>query len=503
MLLSSVGLDIPGGPPVIETSTIVISMTVGVVVTRRCRPCCRPGGRSKVPPIAALRDVAVDRSAGSKRRAVDRVSRSPPLGVAALLGGLERWRRWRSSASVRSSCSSASRCSDRCSLGRSRRVLGYPLAKLRGMSGVLARQNAMRNPKRTARTAASLMIGVGLVAFITIFAASAKTSIAGSLDNDYHGTHIVDSGAFDSSAGLQPRARRRRCARPPACAWCPKQRVTKAEVDGSATDILMAFDPTTIGAAVRSRHVEGDRSTSSAPTASPSRPKEATAHGWTLGDTRHGDLPERARRRSWSRPSTTTAPSGSVPSSSASTAFAGNVPTALDARVYVATDDAAALEAAARRYPTAEVLDKQGFLAEKNAEIDMMLKLIYAMLALAVLIALLGIANTLALSIYERKRELGLLRAVGMSRAQVRSSVRWESVIIALFGTALGLGIGVFFGWAMVGALSDQGIDTLTIPASGLLRRHRWAARSPVSAAAIMPARRAARLDVLKAVATG
>ena len=97
------------------------------------------------------------------------------------------------------------------------------------------------------------------------------------------------------------------------------------------------------------------------------------------------------------------------------------------------------------------MLDKQGFIDSKNANLDMFLNLVYGMLGLAVVIALLGIANTLALSIHERKRELGLLRAVGMSRAQVRSSVRWESVIIALFGTALGLGIGVFFGWAMVG----------------------------------------------------
>ena len=125
-------------------------------------------------------------------------------------------------------------------------------------------------------------------------------------------------------------------------------------------------------------------------------------------------------------------------SSSASRRSPATSPTQLDARVYVATDDAAALENAAAAYPTADVLDKHGFIAMQNAEIDMMLKLIYAMLALAVLIALLGIANTLALSIYERKRELGLLRAVGMSRAQVRSSVRWESVIIALFGTDSG-----------------------------------------------------------------
>ena len=131
----------------------------------------------------------------------------------------------------------------------------------------------------------------------------------------------------------------------------------------------------------------------------------------------------------------------------------------------------------------------------------MMLKLIYAMLGLAVVIALLGIANTLALSIHERKRELGLLRAVGMSRAQVRSSVRWESVIIALFGTALGLGVGMFFGWAMVGALADEGIGTLTIPTNGLLIVTVGAAFAGVAAAHV-PARRAARLDVLKAVAS-
>jgi putative ABC transport system permease protein len=106
----------------------------------------------------------------------------------------------------------------------------------------------------------------------------------------------------------------------------------------------------------------------------------------------------------------------------------------------------------------------------------------------------------LALSIHERARELGLLRAVGMSRAQVRSSVRWESVIIAMFGTALGLGIGAFFGWAMVKALADEGLDTLTIPVGQLVVVTAISALAGIGAA-IMPARRAARIDVLKAVA--
>jgi putative ABC transport system permease protein len=378
-------------------------------------------------------------------------------------------------------------------------MLGYPLTKLRGTSGVLAQQNAMRNPRRTARTASSLMIGVGLVAFIMIFAASAKTSMAGSMAKDYHGTHIVDSGAFDSSAGFSPElATTLRTTN--GVRLVSEQRITKAALDGSMTDMLMAFEPAEIGQLFDLGTITGslDQLGSDGMAV---EAKEATAHGWALGDTVTVTFPN------GTKPFTVKAIYDNGvewvgPEFVGIDGFAGNIPTALDARLYVATDDPAALSAAAADYPSAKVLDKQGFLDEKNAQMDMMLKLMYAMLTLAVVIALLGIANTLALSIFERKRELGLLRAVGMSRAQVRSSVRWEAVIIALFGTALGLAIGVFFGWATVGALSDQGVDTLTIPPTGLLVVTLGGAFAGV-AAAIVPARRAARLDVLKAVATG
>jgi putative ABC transport system permease protein len=116
-----------------------------------------------------------------------------------------------------------------------------------------------------------------------------------------------------------------------------------------------------------------------------------------------------------------------------------------------------------------------------------------------VLIALLGIANTLALSIFERTREIGLLRAVGMSRSQVRATIRWESVIIAVFGTTLGLAIGTFFGWATVRAMAGEGIDTLTIPVTSLAIVATIAALAGAFAA-IVPARRAARLHVLDAL---
>jgi putative ABC transport system permease protein len=182
-------------------------------------------------------------------------------------------------------------------------------------------------------------------------------------------------------------------------------------------------------------------------------------------------------------------------------AFEANLPNQLDYRIYVSASDANALHDAAAAYPSVDVLDKQGFIDSINADINKMLGLIYAMLALAIVIALLGIANTLALSIFERTRELGLLRAVGMARAQVRAAVRWEAVLIALFGTSLGLGVGTFFGWAMVRAMADEGISELSIPTGSLLVVTVVAAAAGIGAA-IMPARRAARLNVLKAIAS-
>jgi len=132
-------------------------------------------------------------------------------------------------------------------------------------------------------------------------------------------------------------------------------------------------------------------------------------------------------------------------------------------------------------------------------EIKQVLNLVYVLLAMALVIALFGIANTLALSVYERTREFGLLRAVGMSRAQVRSTVRWESVLIALLGTTLGTAIGLGFAWALVRALGDAGITTLSIPFRERGTIAVLAAGAAIVAAA-WPARRAAKLDVLGAI---
>ncbi len=337
------------------------------------------------------------------------------------------------------------------------RVLGAPLAHLRGMAGMLARENAVRNPKRTARTAASLMIGVALVSFIAIFAASAKSSLSSSVKEDYHGTHIVDSGAFDGSFGISPRLAEtlRHTA---GVSTVSEHRIASVEIDGESESYFSGYDTTTIATAFDLGHVEGDLASlgfDGIAVFVDEDDKDAPA----LGDTMMVTFP------SGTKPFVVRATFDNsdewVGSKFVSVAaFDANVPSPLDARVYVIADSASTIEQVADAYPIAEVLDKQGFVDSKNESIDMMLKLIYALLGLAVVIALLGITNTLALSIHERRREIGLLRAVGMSRSQVRSAVRYESVIIALFGTLLGLGVGFFFGWAMVGALKDQGIST-------------------------------------------
>jgi putative ABC transport system permease protein len=160
-----------------------------------------------------------------------------------------------------------------------------------------------------------------------------------------------------------------------------------------------------------------------------------------------------------------------------------------------------AIDTVIKAYPNAELQDRTEFKDAQAAQINQLLGLIYVLLALAVVIALIGIANTLALSIYERTRELGLLRAVGMSRRQLRSTVRWESVIISLLGTLLGLAIGLFFGWAVVEALADQGITKFAPPGGQLVLVVIIGGIAGVIAA-IGPARRAAKLDVLRAVSS-
>ena len=275
-------------------------------------------------------------------------------------------------------------------------------------------------------------------------------------------------------------------------------RVDPGVIDGSGTDLFSAFDATTVDEVFVARSVEGDLDSLGADGIAV---VDRRRRGEGLDARRHGP-----RRRSPSGDTTLVVEaiySGATDWVGSEfvdlEALRANGGDALDYRVYVSGDEDGDRRRGGRRTPRPTCSTRTGSSASSDGEIDTMLGLFYALLMLAVVIALLGIANTLALSIFERTRELGLLRAVGMARAQVRSTIRWESIIIAVFGTTLGLAIGTFFGWAIVKAMADQGIDTLTIPVGSLAVVTAIAAVAG-AVAAVLPARRAAKLDVLHAL---
>ncbi len=486
-LLSALGVDIPLDRLQISTATVLGSILVGVVIT--VAAAVLPARRaSRIAPIAALRDIAQDRSALSAPRVVGGAL-TTLAAVAILLVG-------RHAADITTVGIGALVLLVAVTilgpiLARPvAALLGTPIAHLRGTAGAIARQNAMRNPKRTARTASSLMIGVALVSFLAIFAASAKSSGAGAFRDDFRGNVIVDTGAIDSSTGLSPNVAAD-LARQPGVRRVTEQRITAAETNGTP-GFINAFDVRTITAMFDLGHVDGDLSRLGADGI-------AVARGAVrLGDTRAITFPTGTVMftvRAIYDGATDTVGTQFVDL----TAFEANLPERLDSRIYVSVDSTDAVERTTAAYPTAKVLTTDAFIAQRNGELDTILALMYALLGLAVIIAILGIVNTLGLSIHERKRELGLLRAVGMSRAQVRTSVRWESAIIALFGTTLGLVIGTFLAWAMVHATLDGPQTRLVVPAGSLVTVTLIAAIAGVGAA-VLPARRAARIDILTAM---
>jgi putative ABC transport system permease protein len=493
-LLSALGVEIPLGSTVVTTATVIISIVAGLTIT--LVSAVLPARRaSKVAPIAALRDIAQDRSAVSTRRIVTGAA-ATALAIVTLLVGLNATNATIVGLGAVALFLAVSVLGP--VLARPvAAALGAPIARMRGTAGSIARQNAMREPKRTARTASSLMIGVALVSFLTIFAASIKSSGAGAFRQDYRGTAIVDSGAIDDSSGLSLGFAADLKSQP-GVRTVSEQRNAAVEING-APEFLSAYDTATIGTLFDLGHIEGDLNRLG--TDGIAVKAETGPNAVELGETR-----------------TVTFPTGAATFTVRATydhgsdffgnqfvdlaAFEANLPVSLDSRIYVEAEDLSVVDQTAATYPTAKVLTTEAFITQQNGTVDTILTLMYALLGLAVLIALLGIANTLALSIHERKRELGLLRAVGMSRAQVRSSVRWESAIIALFGTGLGLAIGTFLGWAMVHALATKGFGHLAVPVGSLVTVSAIAAVAGV-AAALVPARRAARIDILQAVATG
>jgi putative ABC transport system permease protein len=504
-LLAAFGVDIPAGGAVVATRTVVVSMLVGTGIT--LFSAVFPARRAaRVAPIAALRAAAIDRSGFSRTRAVVGVVVTA-LGVASLLGGL-----------FGGQIQLVGLGAIVIFLGIAflgpviarpvARVLGWPLARARGITGELARENAARNPKRTSATAAALMIGVALVALITILASSTKASISASIDRAFRADYIVtEKGGGFGGVGFGPSLVEQVRALPEIQA-ATGLRFGAFEIDG-ATKFLAAAEPAALNTLFDVKPTDPAQFNALGPDQIAVSSKVAADKGWKVGDTVKVQFPNGNNT-----PMTIGAiygfgaREGLTDYFLSTEAYSQRYVQQVDFQVYAKlkagvppAEGRRAIEQVVKPFANAQVQDQAQYKAEQEARINQFVNLIYALLMLAVIIALIGIANTLTLSIVERVQEIGLLRSVGMSRGQLRATIRWEAVIIALLGTVLGLVIGFFFGWAVVQALEDQGITEFAPPGGQLVFIVVLAGLLAVLFA-YFPARRASRLDVLKAIST-
>jgi putative ABC transport system permease protein len=502
-LLAAFGLDIPAAGIVVTARAVLASLLTGVLVS--VASAVLPARRAaKVAPIAALRDLAHDRSGRSRRRVAIGAAVTAAGAASLSLGLLSQSDRGLPAVGFGAAVIFLGVTVLGPVIARPvSRLIGAPLPALTGMAGRLARDNAIRNPKRTAATAAALMIGVSLVCFITIVASSSKASATAKVDKAFTGDFVIDAGSL--GAGGLSHDLAERLDRLPEVKAASGVRQTVVQIGGTTAD-LVAVDPASYGEIVDLDVTRGrleDLDTDGIAV----RDTVATAKGWSVGDTVPVRFAQTGEHQLDVAAIYRNKDVAGADYLMGLAAYEANAADRFDTKVLVvkadrvsAADARAAIEQVTADYPTAKLQDQTEYKTAQTAQIDRFVNLVYVLLALAVLIALLGIANTLVLSIFERTRELGLLRAVGMTRRQVRSMVRWESVIIALLGAFLGLAIGLFASWAMVTAVANEGAR-LQLPVGQLAVVTLIAALAGMLAA-VVPAQRASRLNVLAAIAT-
>jgi putative ABC transport system permease protein len=385
------------------------------------------------------------------------------------------------------------------------RFAGAPLVRLFGEPAFLGRENAMRSPRRTASTAAALMIGIGLVGVVAILAASVKASASRTVDDSLRADFVITPTGLAGAAGVPPVVAER-LRQTPLVTTVSEIRGGQWGLDGR-TQTLLAVDPATVTdmhevdaaseAAVRRLDDKGVLV----------RDTVAERYGWKVGGTvpmTFARTGTRAMRLQGTFSSTAVRTDYVITLGAYQANYAQQFSLEVDVALapgVAASQGRAEIERLLADYPVVKVMDHTEVLAAQEEQVNRLLVPITALLALSVVIALLGIANTLALSIHERTRELGLLRAIGMARRQLRTMIRSEAVIIACLGASLGMAVAVFFGWALVASMRHLGVTELVFPVAQLAG---LAALTTVAGmlAGILPARRAASLRVLDAIAS-
>ena len=500
-LFAMIGLDLSDSPLIFEPRTAVAAYLVGMLVTAFAA--YLPGRRaSRISPVEAMQDDVAMPERSIRRRTMVGAAMTT-LGAAAMGVGL-----FTEIANaityigggilfVVLGVALASPLLGRPVLA----IVGIFYRRMFGTVGRLAEQNALRNPRRTAATASALMIGLTLVSMMAVFGQSAKASIDKTLGASISADYVVSNAVgvpFSPTIADQ-------VAAVPGVGAVARFRYTMAKVAGESTQVG-GIEPTAFAKAMNVSMDSGKIGDLRGKTLLVER-KQAKALGLKVGDSVKMSIAGTEASypvvgifeglpNLWSAYLTSldaVSAAGLVPADNL--AYVVRSPGADAAQVRAGIDSVIA------DLPTITLKDQAEFAAEQRAPIDQMLMLIYALLGLAVVIAVLGIINTLALSVIERTREVGLLRAVGLSRRQLRTMVRLESMVISLLGAVLGVGLGLVFGIALQRSQADAGIGVLSIPGGQLVIFVVLAALVGVLAA-VWPARRAARLNVLRAITT-
>ncbi len=502
-ILSSSG----GGPGdtslVISPTSFMVTLLVGVTVTLICAtfPAIRAG---RVPPLAALRDVSIDRSSGSRKRLILAAVSSAIAAIGIYLG-LTSSAEYLGLGVV--GLFIAVIAFGPFVVGRLADLMTKPLGKIRGVTGEIAGRNAARSPERTALTAAALGIGLALLIMVSTLASSFQGSLRKTFGQSFNGQITVTPKT--AQGGILPvTAATDMNALPEVGVATGFGGGVFKIVSGSdprdAGAILV--DPDTVGQLLELDFEAGDWSDVSGNNILVYSDR-AKDDGLTIGST--FDV-------TFLNQSTATFTVGAIFTNDLfgnymidRSAFAESGQPQFDFQVLVNAADGVSVDQAVAamdtvieaKYPTADVQTKDEFIDKQIETLDGFITFIYALLFMSVFIAVLGIVLTLLLSVYERRRELGLMRAIGTTRPQIRGSVRWESVITAILGALMGSGLGLTLGWVIVKALQDQGLNTFDYSPS-TIAIFAVIAVGFALAAAIVPAGRAAKAPILEAIAT-
>jgi putative ABC transport system permease protein len=501
-LVATFGLDLASQPLILAPRTPVAAYATGIVVTMVAAwlPARRTG---RIAPVQALRDdVALPESSVHRRLllGIALLVLGVPLALVGLFAGGVPHNGWWVGAGVLAVLLGVTAASP--VIGRPfLRSTGAAETRLFGPMGQLAGQNSLRNPRRTTATASALMIGLTLAFTVAILGASAKASVDKTVEENFIGDYVVSS-AFGE--GFSP-AITDQMRQVDGVDKVLSERFGFGLYKGSTSDGLsvVGTGPDTID--------DFDLKAVSGSVAGFADGTVLLQEGWAkdhhlgAGDTLSITVP--TGKQQWRvaavieknplifAPVLTTTQtlldSGFPDQDNYAVVFAAPGTEGLEQR----------LDAVVKDLPVVTVKDEQAFAAEQRQPIDRIIGVIYVLLVFAVVIAILGIVNTLALSVIERTREIGLLRAIGVSRRQLRLMIRLESVVIAVLGAVLGVALGIVFGVTLMYALRDQGLERISIPFGQLVV---FLVLSLVIGvlAAVFPARRAARLDVLRAIAT-